>query len=221
MKTSRLLPLLGAVLLALIGLVWLQQSPGLWRAPLTAAEVGAYLRRIDAQVPLRPEEKVAILERVKAFGEADDGRPVYMLNVMRFFDQIRPMAGGPNFEGTPVQANALYEEAATKLLLKNGGYPIYAGNTAEPNLFSTDAPLDHWSRVLVVRYPSRRAFLELLADPAYGPIAPYKLMSLDLMLTPTEVEMVVPELRLVTIVLALLVFMAAGWWRAARRGTRA
>jgi uncharacterized protein (DUF1330 family) len=217
MRFDRMQAIVGLLLAALVAAVCLQQSPGWWRGKLSEAEVDAYLARAAAQVPLPPEQKDQILMRLRAFGLADDGKPLYMLNVMRYFAQPKVLPGVPNFNGTSAEANAKYEDGAMPLLLKLGGTATYAGDVRGRNLFGHAPAVDDWSRVLVIRYPSRRAFLELVADPAYAPIAPLKLMSIDLVLTPTEVDMVMPDARLAAAALALLVFVAVGWWRSARR----
>ena len=46
---------------------------------------------------------------------------------------------------------------------------------------------------------------------------PYKLMALQIYLTPMTGEVAVPDLTWATAALALIIFLAAGWWRAARR----
>ena len=209
--------ILGALLAALVAAVCLQQSPGWWRGKLSAAEVDAFVARAAAQVPLPPEQKDEILARLRAFGLADDGKPLYMLNVMRYFPQPKALPGVPAFKGSSAEANAKYEEGVMPLLLKVGGTATYAGDMHGRNIFGHAPAVDDWSRVLVIRYPSRRAFLELVADPAYAEHAPLKLMAIDLVLAPTEVDMVMPDLRLAVAALALLVFVAVGWWRAARR----
>jgi hypothetical protein len=216
MQGSRFQIALGAALLALLAAVCLQQSPGWWRGALTRPQVDDYLARIERQVPLSAQMRADVLPRLRAFGAADDGKPVHMLNVMRYFDKVRPPPGQPEFDGTPAQANALYEDKVTRLLFDTMTYPAFAGNVSGRNLFGVERGQDAWSRVLVVRYPSRRAFFELLADPSYGPIAPYKLMSLDLLLVPTDSDLVIPDLRFVVGALGLVVFLAVGWRRAAR-----
>jgi hypothetical protein len=75
--------------------------------------------------------------------------------------------------------------------------------------------LDDWSRALVVRYPSRRDFLNLMADPAYGPLEPYKTMALKVVLVPVSGDLVLPDLRFVVGAALLVVFLVAGWIRAA------
>lgn len=64
-----------------------------------------------------------------------------------------------------------------QILLKTGSFPVYAGNGSAPNLIGFSAEIDNWSPEPVVRYPSRRAFAELGADPAHAPIEPYKMMA--------------------------------------------
>ena len=54
--------------------------------------------------------------------------------------------------------------------------------------------LDDWSRLALLRFPSRRAFLRLLADPAYGPVEPYKKMAVELVLVPVSGEVVLPAI---------------------------
>lgn len=92
-----------------------------------------------------------------------------------------------------------------------------AGAGAQAHVIGFAPPVDHWGRVLVMRYPSRRAFLDLVTDPNYAPIAHYKLAAVDLDLVPMSAELTIPDLRMVAAALALAVFLAAGWWRAARR----
>jgi uncharacterized protein (DUF1330 family) len=209
--------ILGALLAAIVAAVCLQQSPGWWRGKLEAAEVDSYISRASAQVPLPPEQKDEILKRLRAFGLADDGKPLYMLNVMRYFAQPKALPGVPAFKGSSSEANAKYEEGVMPLLLKVGGTATYAGDMHGRNIFGHAAAVDDWNRVLVIRYPSRRAFLELVADPAYAEQAPLKLMSIDLVLAPTEVDMVMPDLRLAVAAVALLAFVTVGWWRAGAR----
>ena len=76
--------------------------------------------------------------------------------------------------------------------------------------------LDNWDRVLVVRYPGRRTFLELVTNPDYLKVMPYKLASLEVVLTPVSGEVVIPDLRWVAGGGVLAIFLLVGWVRAAR-----
>jgi hypothetical protein len=137
-----------------------------------------------------------------------------MLNLMRFYPQLRSFPGTPPFQGTPEQANALYEKSVLLLLLKRAGYPVVGGRAQGKNLLEVPAALDDWSRVVVVRYPSRRAFLSLLADPAYAPFEPYKIMALETALVPVSRDLMIPDPRWVVGGILVILFLGVGWIRA-------
>ena len=104
-----------------------------WQAPhrtLTKADVDAYLRRIAAGVELPGNEKAEIVEHLRSWGEADDGQPVYMLNLMRYYDSARSMPGRPDIAGSPRDLNTHYEAVAIPKLFKLGAYPLFAGEPA-------------------------------------------------------------------------------------------
>jgi hypothetical protein len=211
------------VLAALFAAFWFWQTPG-DAAKLTPAEVDAYLRRVEGKLPGEPAEQAAFLARLRAFGLADDGRPVFMLNAMRYYPELRRTAGTERVRGTPAEANAIYENAVMPIALRLGAYPVFGGDAmgvrvdgrAHSNVTVTEPAIDGWSRVLVVRYPSRRAFLELLADPKWLEYAPYKFAALEIALVPTHGQVVVPDLRWVLGGACLLIFLGVGWVRAAR-----
>jgi hypothetical protein len=210
MSASLFMSLLGAVCVALLVLVCRWQRPG---RKLTPADTERYLKVIEGyRIP--EAEKAGAIRRIREWAANDDGRPFYMLNLMRYYDELRRFPGAPAYEGTPRQANAYYESIARKLLLKSGSYPIIGGRTLGRDILEQPATLDDWDRVLVVRYRNRRAFLELITDPAYGPVMPYKLMSLDVVLVPVTGDLLIPDLRLLAGVALLALFLAAGWWSA-------
>jgi hypothetical protein len=92
------------------------------------------------------------------------------------------------------------------------------GGAAQAESLTPLAPAtDRWDRVVVMRAPSRRAFVEFMADPAYGPTVPYKTAAAELVLIPLDAELAVPDLRLVVGGLLLTLYLAIGWRRAARR----
>jgi hypothetical protein len=215
---------LAAVLVAVFAAFWWWQAPG-DSGKLTRGEVDAFIRQIEPRLPMDSTEKAEVLARFRAWGEADDGEPVYMLNLMRYFDKLKPVPGTEAFKGTPVQANAYYESIALRMLVPLGTYPVVGGEVAgvpdgagvpHSNLLTFDREVDDWSRVLVMRYPNRRAFFDLISDPKYLDVMPYKLASLKVALIPVRAEVVVPDLRWILGMLLLTAFLAIGWLRAAR-----
>jgi uncharacterized protein (DUF1330 family) len=85
------------------------------------------------------------------FLAADDG-PFVMLNLLRF----RPDGGRQRY--------LEYAQATAAVLPRFGGEVVYAGD-GDLALAAEDGQT--WDAVLCVRYPSRRAFCEMVADPEY------------------------------------------------------
>jgi hypothetical protein len=201
----------GALFLLFLGF-WLWHSPP--RRKLTRDEIDRYLTAAE-KLSVPEEGKAATLARLRAWAESDDGKPVYMLNLMRFHPQLRRFPGAPDFQGTPEQANELYEKSVLWLLFRRAGYPVVGGRPQANALIQVPPALDGWGRVVVVRYPNRRAFLSLLAGPAYAPLAPYKFMALEIVLVPVAGDVRAPDLRLVVGGVLLVLFLSVGWALAA------
>jgi len=212
LKRYRFEIILGAMLLALYLIFsgWHSQ----WGGKLTQEEIAHYMPIIE-RLPLPAEEIKAITSRIRPWAEADDGKPVYMFNLIHFFPQLRTFPGAPEFKGTPEEANAYYEKAITWLWLSHAAYPTFGGAPQTKNLINIQ-PEREWGRVAVARYPNRRTFLKLLSDPAYGPMEPYKFMALEIDLVPVSGDMVIPDLRWVVGGGFVIIFLLVGWIRAAR-----
>lgn len=89
---------------------------------------------------------------LKAFLASPDDGPVVMLNLLRF----KP--GGR-------ELYARYAEAVTQRFLpKVGGEVVYAGDGGAALVAEAGQA---WDAVLLVRYPSRAAFTQMVADPEY------------------------------------------------------
>jgi uncharacterized protein (DUF1330 family) len=92
-------------------------------------------------------------EAMAAFaGRASDG-PVYMLNLLEFL----PEGGAERY--------AEYGAAVAPLFEKAGGKPIFAGRPAE-SLIGEGS----WDLMLLVSYPTRQAFLDMVSSPEYQEI---------------------------------------------------
>ena len=80
-----------------------------------------------------------------------DTGPVVMLNLLRLRDRA---------------AYRRYSELAMPLIKARGGTVLWAGN-GEAVAFG-DAAADRWDYAVLVRYPSRAAFLDMTASSAYA-----------------------------------------------------
>jgi uncharacterized protein (DUF1330 family) len=86
-------------------------------------------------------------------GRASDG-PVYMLNLLEFL----PDGGAERY--------ADYGAAVAPLLERAGGRPVFAANPAEDLIGE-----GHWDLMVVVEYPTRQAFLDMVSSPEYQEIS--------------------------------------------------
>lgn len=219
MILDRFLIKLGLAFVAVFAAMYLVQNPGLVTGKLSKTEIDHYLGLASQQIPFPPGRKEPILKAVRAWAEADDGKAFYMLNVMRFYDTVKKIPGAPQFQGTPVEANAYYESKTASLLVLQAGSAPLITNTQGRNVISSDsdAPeLDNWSRILLVRYPNRRAFLNIISDPRYAPLAPYKAMALEFLLIPLPDVTLIPDPHVIVGVVLLFIFVLVGWARARR-----
>jgi hypothetical protein len=202
---------LGAVCVALYWIFcrWHSQGGG----KLTKEEIDRYMATIE-KLPLPPEGTEAFCVRIRPWAEADDGKPVYMLNNISFFKNLHSFPGAPEFNGTPQQANQYYEKAIARLWLSHAAYPTFSGIPQTKNLVNIE-PEREWGELVICRYPNRRTFLKLLADPAYGPKAPYKFMAVELDLVAVAAHKIIFDLRLVVGSALLILFLAINWLHAA------
>ena len=88
---------------------------------------------------------------IKAFLAADDGGPLYMLNLLRFVE-----GGREKYE--------TYVAHTSAFSVKYGLEVVYFGE-ADTALVAEDGQA--WDAVLIARYPSRAAFAAMVADPDY------------------------------------------------------
>jgi hypothetical protein len=225
MKSMRFEIVFGVALAAAFFVLCVWLSPGT-RSRLSDREVDGYIARLQGTLPVPPDEKRRFLERLRAWAKDDDGRPVYMLNVMSYYPQLLRGPAAESVRLSPAAANAYYEDAVMPLLFRRGGYPVFAGDSAglrtpdgtHADLVGVAGAIDGSDRILVVRYPNRRAFLDLVSDPTYLRYVPYKFAALQLALLPLEAQAIPPDPRWVAGCLALVVWFAALWWRAAHAG---
>jgi uncharacterized protein (DUF1330 family) len=104
-----------------------------------------------------------------------DDTPVVMLNLLRY----RERAAYPDgFDAAPCsgrEAYARYAAVALTKVAEAGGRVLWGGSARA----SVIAPAgEHWDDVVLVEYPSRRAFLEMVVRPDYLAAAPHRTAAL-------------------------------------------
>jgi uncharacterized protein (DUF1330 family) len=107
-------------------------------------------------------------DEIERFRAGDTGRPFVLVQLLRFAD------GG-------LSKYVQYSASAQAILRPLGAQVLYAGQCVEPLLG------ERWDAIVVVRYPSRAAYVEMLVDPRYQQIVPLRREALrDVALLPMD-----------------------------------
>lgn len=85
---------------------------------------------------------------------------VVMLNLLKFKSRASSAGGG-----TGEESYQRYGELATRKVAERGGRIVWMGRP-DSVVIGEDATGD-WDVVVLVAYPSRKAFLDMIADPDY------------------------------------------------------
>ena len=228
MKRYRLELILGAVFLTLLLSYCYFVSSG---PTLTRDEVAEFVAKIDQGLQMPEPMRTEFLARVKAWGEADDGEPVYLANIFHANDaEEMSKAMWPGLDITPAadgeKTHEIYLEAVKPLILPKGVWPAIGtraqgiGQPDKTNIAGFFPGFDEWTEININRYPGRRTILELFSHPTYLKVMPYKLVGLRLLTVPTALRFQLPDLRLALGSVFLILFLAVGWIRAERRSRR-
>jgi uncharacterized protein (DUF1330 family) len=108
-------------------------------------------------VPIEPSST-----QLEQFVSGPDDKPIEMLNLLRFKERADGVDADDGISGA--EAYARYGAAIGGHLERVGAQVVWAG-ACNPALIGPDDP--EWDMALVVRYPSRAAFLSMVQDPDY------------------------------------------------------
>jgi uncharacterized protein (DUF1330 family) len=108
-------------------------------------------------MPLQPTG-----EQIKALVNSALEGPVVMLNLLRYADRATGDAAASAITGA--QSYEKYAEEVQSHLAKVGARLLWRGR-ADSVVIGTDA--DDWDEVLLVEYPSRKAFLQMVSQKDY------------------------------------------------------
>ena len=99
--------------------------------------------------------------QIKELVERIDDGPVVMINLLKF----RPQAKGE--ECTGAVAYGRYANAVRAMIEDLGGRTVWTGRADQ--ILIGDSQQD-WDMAVLVEYPTRRAFLEMVSQPEYQQI---------------------------------------------------
>lgn len=97
-------------------------------------------------------------EQFEQLSQAPDEGPVVMLNLLKF------KAKASDGSGSGAAAYGRYGNAAVEMIEAQGGKVLWAGRGRQ---ILIGDPAEDWDQVLLVEYPSRKAFIEMVTTPEY------------------------------------------------------
>ncbi|MEM9177687.1 MAG: DUF1330 domain-containing protein [Myxococcota bacterium] len=125
-------------------------------------------------------------EQIQELGEEGHDRPIYMVNLLKFKEKAE-YADGRETELSGAEAFGIYAAEVVDHLAKVGGKPVIGGQVTGLRLGEVE---ELWDSVAIAMYPSRKAMLQMITDPAYAKSAEHRAAGLAGQL---NIEMVLPE----------------------------
>jgi uncharacterized protein (DUF1330 family) len=108
-------------------------------------------------------------EQIQALLDSDLEAPVVMLNLLKFAERAGG-EGGDSGDGAQSGRDSYtrYGDRVRSMLEKVGGRILWQGR-ADSVVIGGDA--DDWDAVILVEYPSRKAFIDMTSSPKYEEVS--------------------------------------------------
>jgi len=142
-----------------------------WRGPLRREEIDACLAKLRGT----PSAEHNDIEVLRTFLENDDGREFVMLNLVRFnpaeaaHPQTAVMTPG-------LELMQVYMKTFVRALIRRGGHPAIVSRKIGGYVDAWGVEPDPgWSILGTMRYRSRRDLAEMIADPRFLELHPFKI----------------------------------------------
>ncbi len=107
-------------------------------------------------------------EQIRTLLAAPDDRPVVMVNLLRFKDEVDGVSGE--------EAYRRYAEKMVPFVESRGGRVIWSGRV-DSQLIGEGG--DFFHMIALVEYPSRKAFVEIANDPYVAEIGAHRAAGLE------------------------------------------
>lgn len=183
------LPVAGILLAIWVASAYFFYAPA---KPLSPAEIDDYMSGVQKLleqsfvmpegVGLDPRGLEGAMSDLRIMAERDDGKPVYMVNLMKWRQGELAFPAGAELAGTiktAQEADIAYNKGLFWTLLANNSHTAYL-STAEPNAlnYGTSADADGWGEIGIFRYNSRRDFFNMITSDSYLNVMYLKMVSM-------------------------------------------
>jgi uncharacterized protein (DUF1330 family) len=108
-------------------------------------------------------------EQIQALVDSELETPVVMLNLLKFAERTDGAGDDDGSDsGSGRDSYARYGDRVRSMLEKVGGRVLWQGRADSVVIGGED---DDWDAVILVEYPSRKAFLEMTSSPKYREVS--------------------------------------------------
>lgn len=97
--------------------------------------------------------------------QPSDDSPIVMINLLRYRDEADYSEGPDEEPCSGREAYRRYGALVQPMIVATGGQPIWLGTATGTYIAPTD---ERWDDAILVKYPSRKAFLDMLESADYG-----------------------------------------------------
>ena len=209
---------LWAVALALYAAFWIWYTP--WSSPLTDEEVENHFsamiqearaagRASEADLAQMREGDLGRIEGMKNFLKNDNGRSFVMVNLIDEIDGSVDLPGG-GVASNSTDALKNYNAYMIPRLLSRASHPIFIGKGEISTFILGDlSNVSEWDQVALVRYRSRRDFMQITGSLAFRDSFEFKAAAVPRSIAqPVTLQLWMFDLRFVLAIVMLLMTMA-------------
>jgi len=182
--------------------------------PLSDAEVDTYIAKMEQN-----GSGSEAMEMIRQFGEEDTGRHFIMINNIDYNESPGNVAGAAPGENAQ-QLMDRYMGHMIPAMLSRGSHPVMLGPAAYRSMDVIGVQgVDVWDMGGLVRYRSRRDFLEIVTDPVFSGKHHFKAAALEKTIAfPVEPDFNLGDPRLLIGLLILSLTALVDARRSSQRG---
>ena len=148
-----------------------------FRKPLSKEEAGHYISIMENRSGGPNKTTGNAIENLRKFALEDDGKQFFMVNLEKYRDQPQYQDGLDHL-GTSLEADKRYARNTMPLLFMRACHP-YGIFQPVTNLINIGEGDLSWDGIAVVRYRSRRDFLNMVTSPQWYAGYSHKLAALS------------------------------------------
>ena len=132
---------------------------------LDEEEIEFFLEKLEENASVNSDDSRTQISRIKRFMEEDTGRQFLMVNNIDINENPEDVEGAEPGESAESLLDR-YMEHMYSQLIKRACHPIFAGYAIHPSMDLVGIEgAEIWDQAALMRYKSRRAFMEVVTHP--------------------------------------------------------